>query len=96
MQFDDIDRFVDNGILMKNGHIEEIDLLVLATGYHSQTELVSRLLGNNIAKKVGQIWGIGEDGKWLICGKPRLKKDYGLWQEALPSAGFILSTLPCK
>ena len=77
LQFDDIDRFVDNGILMKNGNIEEIDLLVLATGYHSQTELVSRLLGDNIAKKVGQIWGIGEDGEMANMWKATPQK--GLW-----------------
>ena len=76
-QFDDIQRFVDTGILMKNGNVEKIDLLVLATGYYSQTELVSRLLGDKIAKKVGKIWGIGEDGEMANMWKATPQK--GLW-----------------
>ena len=77
IQFDDVQRFVDTGILMKNGNIEKIDLLVLATGYYSQTELVSRLLGDNVAKKVGKIWGIGEDGEMANMWKATPQK--GLW-----------------
>ena len=77
IQFDDIQRFVDTGILMKNGNVEKIDLLVLATGYYSQTELVSRLLGDKIAKKVGKIWGIGEDGEMANMWKATPQK--GLW-----------------
>ncbi len=77
IQFDDIKRFVDTGILMKNGNVEKIDLLVLATGYYSQTELVSRLLGDKVAKKVGDIWGIGEDGEMANMWKATPQK--GLW-----------------
>ena len=77
IQFDDVQRFVDTGILMKNGNVEKIDLLVLATGYYSQTELVSRLLGDNVAKKVGKIWGIGEDGEMANMWKATPQK--GLW-----------------
>lgn len=77
IQFDDIQRFVDTGILMKNGNVEKIDLLVLATGYYSQTELVSRLLGDKVAKKVGKIWGIGEDGEMANMWKATPQK--GLW-----------------
>ena len=50
-------------------------------------------MGDNIAKKVGQIWGIGEDGEMANMWKATPQKDYGLWQEALPSAGFILKYL---
>ena len=77
IQFDDIKKFVDTGILMKNGNVEKIDLLVLATGYYSQTELVSRLLGDKVAKKVGDIWGIGEDGEMANMWKATPQK--GLW-----------------
>ncbi|MAI13527.1 MAG: monooxygenase [Rhodospirillaceae bacterium] len=77
IQFDDIQRFVDTGILMKNGNVEKMDLLVLATGYYSQTELVSRLLGDKVAKKVGNIWGIGEDGEMANMWKATPQK--GLW-----------------
>lgn len=77
IQFEDIQRFVDTGILMKNGNVEKIDLLVLATGYYGQTKLVSRLLGDKVANKVGNIWGIGDDGEMANMWKATPQK--GLW-----------------
>jgi hypothetical protein len=40
----------------------ESDLVVLATGYENQQELVRRILGDEIADKVGPIWGFDENG----------------------------------
>ena len=59
LQFDTIERFVPKGALLKDGTVEQADLLVLATGYHTQQEMVRRLLGDEIAERVGQVWGIG-------------------------------------
>ncbi len=55
----------------------DVDLIVLATGYYTQQELVRRLLGNDVAEKVGEIWGIGEDGEMANMWK-RTAQD-GLW-----------------
>jgi putative flavoprotein involved in K+ transport len=77
LQFDDIERFVPEGALLKDGSVRRADLLVLATGYHSQQELVRRLLGEQIAGRVGQVWGIGEDGEMANMWK-RTPQD-GLW-----------------
>lgn len=68
LQFDDIERFVPEGALLKNGMVKPADLLVLAIGYHPQPELVRRLLGQEIADRVGQVWGIGTDGG-LVHGR---------------------------
>ena len=40
-----------------------VDLLVLATGYHTQQELVRRVLGEEVAERVGPVWGFGEGGE---------------------------------
>jgi putative flavoprotein involved in K+ transport len=77
LQFDDIERFVPEGALLKNGMVKPADLLVLATGYHPQQELVRRLLGQEIADRVGQVWGIGEDGELANMWK-RTPQD-GVW-----------------
>ena len=53
------------------------DLIVLATGYYTQRELVRRLLGEDVADKVGEIWGVGEDGEMANMWK-RTPQD-GLW-----------------
>jgi len=40
--------------------LEGAELVVLATGYQGQEELVRRLFGDETARRVGPIWGFGE------------------------------------
>ncbi len=84
LQYDRIDHFVKDGALLKDGTVFPADLIVLATGYYMQQELVRRVLGEDIAEKVGPIWGIGEDGEMANMWK-RTAQD-GLW--------FIAGSLP--
>ena len=63
-QFPDIDGFVPDGAKLKSGETLPADLIVLATGYRPQEELVRRLFGEAIARRVGPIWGFG-DGQEL-------------------------------
>ena len=48
---------------MKDGALHKADLLVLATGYYSQQEVVRRLMGDEVADRVGQVWGIATNGE---------------------------------
>jgi cation diffusion facilitator CzcD-associated flavoprotein CzcO len=81
VQFADIEDFVAGGARMKSGETLAADLIVLATGYRPQEELVRKLFGQEIADRIGPIWGFGEDqemrnmfrrtaqpGLWLIAG----------------------------
>jgi putative flavoprotein involved in K+ transport len=78
LQFDKIDRFTSAGASLKDGTTVTADLLILATGYYAQQELVRRLLGDNIAETVGEIWGIDEeDGEMRNMWKRTAQK--GLW-----------------
>ena len=63
LQYDRIERFCAEGALLKDGSIVPADLLILATGYFPQKELVRRALGEEIAAKIGEVWGIGPDGE---------------------------------
>jgi cation diffusion facilitator CzcD-associated flavoprotein CzcO len=80
-QFADIDAFTADGAKMRDGTTVAADLVVLATGYKKQEELVRKLFGEAIEKRVGTIWGFGEEqelrnmytrtgqpGLWLIAG----------------------------
>ena len=80
-QFADIDRFVAGGARMKDGETIAADLVVLATGYERQEELVRLLFGDTVVERVGTIWGFGEEqelrkmytrtgqpGLWFIAG----------------------------
>lgn len=77
LQYEDIDRFVADGVLLKDGSVVKADLLVTATGYHNQQEVVRDILGPDIAEKVGQIWGIGADGELANMFRPTPQP--GLW-----------------
>ncbi len=80
-QFADLDTFTAAGASMKDGEIVAADLVVLATGYRKQEELVRKLFGEAVEQRVGTIWGFGEEqelrnmytrtgqpGLWLIAG----------------------------
>lgn len=80
-QFSDIDTFVADGAKMKDGKTVAADLVVLATGYKRQEELVRKLFGESVEQRVGTIWGFGDGqelrnmytrtgqpGLWLIAG----------------------------
>ena len=76
-QFADIDTFVAEGAKMKSGEIIPADLIVLATGYRPQEELVKKLFGEAVTDRVGAIWGFGETEElrnmYVRTGQP------GLW-----------------
>ena len=80
-QFADIETFVAGGARMNNGDTIAADLIVLATGYKPQEHLVRQLFGDQVAARVGPIWGFGEaqelrnmytrtgqPGLWFIAG----------------------------
>ena len=81
IQFSDIECFVPEGARMKGGETLAADLIVLATGYKGQEHLVRKLFGDEVADRVGPIWGFGEGqelrnmyartaqpGLWFIAG----------------------------
>ncbi|MGY4254727.1 cation diffusion facilitator CzcD-associated flavoprotein CzcO [Bradyrhizobium sp. USDA 4516] len=76
-QFTDIDTFVSEGARLKDGEINAADLIVLATGYRPQEELVKKLFGEAMAARVGPIWGFG-DGQELRNMYTRTPQP-GLW-----------------
>jgi hypothetical protein len=81
IQFSDIASFVAEGARMRGGETLAADFIVLATGYKGQEALVGKLFGDEVAARVGPIWGFGEDqelrnmfartrqpGLWFIAG----------------------------
>jgi putative flavoprotein involved in K+ transport len=60
-QFCDIAEFVAEGARMHGGDAIPADLIVLATGYKPQEHLVRKLFGDEIADRIGPIWGFGEE-----------------------------------
>ncbi len=77
LQYDKIEKFVAEGALLKDGTTQSADLLVLATGYYDQQTMVRRLLGDEIADRVGQVWGIDAQGEMSNMFKRTAQP--GLW-----------------
>src|ERR1700755_1164206 len=76
-QFADIETFTTEGARLKSGETLAADLIVLATGYRPQEELVKKLFGGAMADRVGPIWGFG-DGQELRNMYTRTPQP-GLW-----------------
>lgn len=76
-QFADIDTFTADGGRTKSGENVPADLIVLATGYRPQEELVQKLFGEAVTTRVGTIWGFGDTQElramYVRTGQP------GLW-----------------
>jgi putative flavoprotein involved in K+ transport len=81
LQFSDIVEFVAGGMRMRSGQTLAADLILLATGYKGQEHLVRKLFGDEVAARVGAIWGFGngeelrnmftrtaQPGLWFIAG----------------------------
>ena len=79
LQSSDIERFVPDGARLRDGTTVPAELLVLATGYKSQQEVTRRLLGDEVAQRVGPVWGF-EDGELRNMWKRTAQK--GLWYTA--------------
>ncbi len=77
LHYGEIERFVAEGALMKDGSVEPADLIVAATGYQPPAEVVRQLLGPQIAEKIGPIWGLDAGGEMSNMYKPTPQK--GLW-----------------
>jgi cation diffusion facilitator CzcD-associated flavoprotein CzcO len=104
-QFSDIESFAAEGARMKNGEALAADLIVLATGYRPQEHLVRRLFGDEVADRVGPIWGFGEEqelrnmytrtaqpGLWFIAGslaQCRINSKYLALQIKAIEAGLL-------
>lgn len=78
VQYSNIDSFVTNGTRMRNGDTLPADLIVLATGFKGQDYLVRKLFGDDVADRVGPIWGFDPEQQelrnmWVRTGQP------GLW-----------------
>ncbi len=111
-QFSGIDSFVTEGARIKNGETIAADLVVLATGYKRQEELVRKLFGEAVVDRVGPIWGFGEGqelrnmyartaqpGLWFIAGglaQCRINSKYLALQIKAVEQGLLSKTLEVR
>ena len=70
IQLNDVETVVEQGVRLEDGTIVELDAIVLATGYKNNRATIERLLGREVADRVGLIGGLGEDGEHRNLARP--------------------------
>ncbi|MDQ4118863.1 MAG: NAD(P)/FAD-dependent oxidoreductase, partial [Actinomycetota bacterium] len=65
-----VQEFTETGVTLGDGTRLDADLVVFATGYGSMNGLAADIVGNDVANKVGKVWGLGSD----------TTKDPGPWE----------------
>ena len=87
LQFDRIERFTADGARLTDGTTAPADVIILATGYFPQVELIRRALGQEMVDRLGPVWGYGPDGE--LNNMYKRTPQEGLW--------FIAGGLaPCR
>ena len=72
-----IERYCAEGALLKDGTVVPADVIVLGTGYYPQSELVRRALGEEMAQRIGQVWGEDNDGE--LANMFKRTPQEGIW-----------------
>jgi putative flavoprotein involved in K+ transport len=65
-----IERIDEHSVTLSNGKELPADLIVLATGYGSMNGWAAEIISQDVADKVGKVWGLGSD----------TAKDPGPWE----------------
>jgi cation diffusion facilitator CzcD-associated flavoprotein CzcO len=77
LQYSDIDEFGPSGAVLGDGTLHAADVVILATGYYGQQEVVRKLFGETVADRVGPIWGYDSEGELRNMWRPTPQP--GLW-----------------
>jgi putative flavoprotein involved in K+ transport len=65
-----VKEITPKGVLLDNGKEISADVIVYATGFSSMNGWIADLIGQDVADKVGKVWGLGSD----------TPKDPGPWE----------------
>jgi putative flavoprotein involved in K+ transport len=65
-----VERLTEDAVVMNDGTSLPADLVVYATGYRSMNGWAAELISQDVADKVGKVWGLGSD----------TAKDPGPWE----------------
>lgn len=79
-QNDDIERVCPTGLQLRDGSTEHADAIILATGFKGHEEFVRRHFGDDVADRVGPVWGFDDGGELRNIWKPTAQP--GLWFHA--------------
>jgi putative flavoprotein involved in K+ transport len=77
-QASEADRFVADGLKLKDGSVKQFDVVISATGFVNANENVVEIFGEEIARRVGACSGLDETGEPVGLAKPTAQPQF--WQ----------------
>ena len=94
VQAADIEGFAADGLQLKGGETLLAELLVLATGYKGPDHLLQKLFGDDVAQRVGRVWGFDDASQelrnmWTRNPQPGLWFTAGAFSQARIYSRFI-------
>ncbi|WP_200914737.1 hypothetical protein [Bradyrhizobium viridifuturi] len=94
IQAADITGFTADGLALNDGTSLAAELFVLATGYKGPDHLVGKLFGDDVAARVGRVWGFDDATQelrnmWTRTPQPGLWFTGGAFSQARIYSRFI-------
>ncbi len=81
-----IARMAASSVILSDGSALDADIVVLATGYEPAQESVRAMFGDEVADRVGPIWGIGADGELCAMYAPTAQEGFFVVGGGFPAA----------
>lgn len=81
-----IERLTTRSAVFSDGSALDADIIVLATGYEPMQESIRAMFGDEIAERVGPVWGIGTDGELRAMYAPTAQEGFFVVGGGFPAA----------
>ncbi|MFC4006988.1 flavin-containing monooxygenase [Nonomuraea purpurea] len=89
----EIERLTADSAVFTDGDRLEVDMVVVATGYQNMSESIRMLLGDEVADRVGPVWGLDAEGEvramWRRTGQPGFWLAGGSLQQCRPYSKYL-------
>jgi hypothetical protein len=82
----DLAGFDASGIVRTDGTAEAYDVVILATAYLSTSAGIAKYFGDDLARKLGPVWGFGTDGEMRNVLKPTAQDGFWIMEGSIPMA----------
>jgi cation diffusion facilitator CzcD-associated flavoprotein CzcO len=94
IQAADIAQFKADGLRLRDGSALQAELFVLATGYKGVDKFLAKLFGDEVARRVGRVWGFDETtgelrNMWTRTPQPGLWFTAGAFSQARIYSRYI-------
>jgi len=83
---DSLERFDADGVVFNDSTHQHFDAVIFATAYRPIVEGVKKLFGEKVTRKLGPVWGFGNDGELNNILKPTAQQGLWIMEGSIPMA----------